>query len=53
MAQSVERHIGNVEVTSSILVSSFFIGNNVFQIDAEWASVFFYVERDVELTRSF
>ena len=25
MAQSVERHIGNVEVTSSILVSSFFI----------------------------
>ena len=24
MAQSVERHIGNVEVTSSILVSSFF-----------------------------
>ncbi len=23
MAQSVERHIGNVEVTSSILVSSF------------------------------
>ena len=53
VAQSVERHIGNVEVTSSILVSSFFIGNNVFQIDAEWASVFFYVERDVELTRSF
>ena len=53
MAQSVERHIGNVEVTSSILVSSFFIENNIFQIDAEWASVFFYVERDVELTRSF
>ena len=25
VAQSVERHIGNVEVTSSILVSSFFI----------------------------
>ena len=25
MAQSVERHIGNVEVTSSILVSSFFL----------------------------
>ena len=45
--------LGNVEVTSSILVSSFFIGNNIFQIDAEWASVFFYVERDVELTRSF
>ncbi len=47
------KSLGNVEVTSSILVSSFFIGNNVFQIDAEWASVFFYVERDVELTRSF
>ncbi len=45
--------VGNVEVTSSILVSSFFIENNIFQIDAEWASVFFYVERDVELTRSF
>ena len=45
--------VGNVEVTSSILVSSFFIENNIFQIDAKWASVFFYVERDVELTRSF